>query len=175
VQPPEVGQHYSRTRGAVDAGDMERVSPATPLSESIHCNHPVSKVLLFILGVIETNAKLAWAQEQHPAKPDWHYFREKLARGLLFMHVQERARRRQGAQTAETVVIHAIKRYSDFSDAELSAVWANSHPVRRRKTCSECSKCATSCCVCSKNVGLCLRCFPSHVINANRVQVDGCS
>jgi len=172
VQPPEVGQHYSRTRSAVDAGNKERVSPATPLSESIHCIHPVSKVFLFIIGVIETNAKLAWAQGQLPSKPHWHHFREKLSSGLLFMHIQQRVVRRQGQPIAEAVVSHAIKRYSDFSVAEMSAVWGDSQPVRRRKICSECTKAATSCCICSRNVGLCVQCFPDHMIKVNRVHID---
>jgi len=172
VQPPSVGQHYSQTRSAVDAGNKERVTPATPLSESIHCNHPVPKVFLWILGVIETNAKLAWVQHQRPSKPHWHYFREKLSRGLLFMQVQERVRRQQGPANAEPVVSHAIKRYSDFNVHETAAVWGDSPPLRKRKTCSECKNLASSCCVCSTNVGLCINCFPKHVITCTRILID---
>ena len=172
VQPPSVGQHYSRTRSAVDAGNKERVAPATPLSEALHCNHPVPKVFLWILGVIETNAKLAWVQQQRPSKPHWHYFREKLSKGLLFMQVEERVRRRQGAANAEPVVSHAIKRYSDFNAHETAAVWGESPPIRKRKTCSECKNLASSCCVCSTNVGLCINCFPKHVITCNRIVID---
>jgi hypothetical protein len=164
VQPPEVGMHYSQTRSAVDAGNKERVTPPIPLSEVMHCNHPVPKVFLFILSVIETNAKLAWAQGQRPTKPHWHYFREKLAKGLLFMQVQERVRRGQGVANAEQVVSHAIKRFSSFTPAETSAVWGNSAPDRKRLRCSECHMVATTCCVCSMNAGLCIKCFPKHVI-----------
>jgi hypothetical protein len=172
VQPPSVGQHYSQTRSAVDAGNKERVSPATPLSESMHCNHPVPKVFLWILSVIETNAKLAWVRQTRPGKPHWHYFREKLSKGLLFMQVQERVLRRQGAANAEPVVSHAIKRYSDFNAQETAAVWGDRPPLRKRKTCSECHNLATSCCVCSTNVGLCINCFPAHVITRNRILIE---
>jgi hypothetical protein len=168
VQPPEVGQHYSRTRSAVDAGNKERVSPATPLSESIYCNHPVPKVFLFVLGVLETNAKLAWAQGQRPIKPHWFFFREKLSRSLLFMQAQERVRRRQGAASTAPIVSHALKRYSDFNTQELEAVWGNNPPVRRRKICSECKVLVSSCCVCSTSSGLCMSCFPKHVVNRTR-------
>jgi hypothetical protein len=172
VQPPEVGQHYSRTRSAVDAGNKERVSPATPLSECIHCAHPVPKVFLFILSVIETNAKLAWAQGQRPTKPHWYFFREKLSRGLLFMQIQERVRRRQSAPIAEPVIAHALKRYADFSTQEVAAVWGDTPPVRRRKYCSGCKFLTSSCCVCSTSSGLCINCFPQHVVNRTRVHVD---
>lgn len=172
VQPPEVGMHYSRTRSAVDAGNKERVSPSLPLSEVLHCNHPVPKVFLFILGVVETNAKLAWTQGQHPAKPHWHYFREKLAKSLLFMHTQARVRRGQGVANAEHVVSHAIKRFSSFTQAETAAVWGHNPPDRKRLRCSECHHVATTCCVCSTNAGLCIKCFPKHVITRDTKLMD---
>jgi len=172
VQPPEVGVQYSRTRSAVDAGNKERVTPPVPLSEALHCNHPVPKVFLFILAVIETNAKLAWAQGQRPDKPHWHYFREKLAKGLLFMQVQERVRRGQGAASAEHVVSHAIKRFLSFTPAEITAVWGNNPPDRKRLRCSECHHVATTCCVCSTNAGLCIKCFPKHVIKRDTLLID---
>jgi hypothetical protein len=172
VQPPLVGQHYSRTRSAVDAGNKERVTPATPLSESMHCNHPVPKVFLWILGVVETNAKLAWTRQQRPDKPHWHYFREKLSKSLLFLQVSERVRRRQGPANAAPIVSHAIKRYSSFTAQETAAVWGNSPPLRKRKTCSECHNQATSCCVCSTHVGLCINCFSKHVITMTKADID---
>jgi hypothetical protein len=172
VQPPEVGVHYSRTRSAVDAGNKERVAPPMPLSEVIPCKHPVPKVFLFILGVIETNAKLAWAQGQRPDKPHWYYFREKLAKGLLFMQVAERVVRNQSRANAEQVVSHAIKRFASFTHDESVAVWGAAQPARKRLRCSECHTPATTCCVCSMNSGLCIKCFANHVITCNTAHIN---
>lgn len=163
VQPPEVGMHYSATRSAVDAGNKERVSPATPLYDAVRCNHPVPKVFLFILSVIETNAKLAWAQGTHPAQPHWHFFREKLSKSLVFMEVAERVRRDPRGGNAGVIISHALKKFSSFTAQESLAVWGNNPPQRKRKRCTECHISATTCCVCSMNSAVCINCFPMHV------------
>ena len=88
------------------------------------------------------------------------------------VNARELVRRRQGAANAEPVVSHAIKRYSDFNVHETAAVWGDSPPIRKRKTCSECKTLASYCCVCSTNVGLCINCFPKHVITCTRIVTD---
>jgi hypothetical protein len=36
--------------------------------------------------------------------------------------------------------------------------------------CSECKSLASTCCVCSISIGLCINCFRAHLANSPRVQ-----
>jgi hypothetical protein len=72
--------------------------------------------------------------------------------------------------TAEPLVSHAIRKYSDFNEAETRTVWGNHPPIRKRSRCSECKSVATTCCVCSISIGLCIKCFPAHVVNSSSVE-----
>lgn len=73
---------------------------------------------------------------------------------------------------------HAVKWYSSFTAPEIAAVWGDDHPHksrkgdrphRLRKSCTECKKLASSCCICSSARGLCIDCFPAHVSKVARL------
>jgi broad specificity phosphatase PhoE len=63
---------------------------------------------------------------------------------------------------------HIVKWYSSFTAPEIAAVWGDDRPHRLRKSCTECKKLASSCCICSTARGLCIDCFPAHVSKVAR-------
>jgi hypothetical protein len=75
-------------------------------------------------------------------------------------------------ECASAAVGHVVKWYSSFTAPEIATIWGQDRPQRLRKSCTECKKLASSCCICSSTRGLCIDCFPAHVSKSARLSAD---
>jgi hypothetical protein len=164
VQPPQVGQHYSATRNAVDIHNGHRKRPKTELVQALHCAHPAHKMLLFILACVETNAKIAWSRYSSGKSDDWWTFRSLLVESLIHIGSSSASRPRKRERSPVAVARHYLLFVSDMSDSDKALIWPKGVPHNERGRCALCAKICHSVCNCSRTTWICKRrCFPKHV------------
>jgi hypothetical protein len=164
VRPPQVGQHYSATRNAVDLFNGHRKRPKTELVEAVHCNNPAQKTLLFILACLEANAKIAWSRGLNSKCDDWWTFRTSLVEALMHLGSSSVGVRRKREDPPSAVARHFLIFVSDFTDEDKRIMWPQGAPHNERGRCSWCKKICRSVCNCSRTSWVCKRdCFPKHV------------
>jgi len=164
VQPPQVAQHYSACRNAVDLHNGHRKRPKTELVETQYCAHPAHKMLLFILASIEANAKIAWSYFSSGRCDDWWTFRSLLVDSLIHIGSSDVVRAKKRERSPAAVARHYLIFVSDMSDADKALIWPKGVPNNERGRCSWCKKICHSVCNCSRCTWICKReCFAKHV------------
>ncbi len=164
VQPPQVGQHYSRTRNAVDLHNGHRKRPKTELVETQYCTHPAQKMLLFFLASVEANAKIAYSLYSSGRSDDWWTFRSLLVESLIHIGSSDIEKHRKRPRSPAAVARHYLVFVSDMSDADKAIIWPQGRPTHERGRCTGCKKICHSVCNCCRTKWICKRdCFAKHV------------
>ena len=154
-QLPKVFDDYYRARKAVDRNNQLRQGHAF-LEQEVLSRRWASRVFTFVLGIIETNAFLAFNHFEHSHIPHMH-FRGLLADALFARHNVSRARIESVTATQDHVLIpgHHLP-----SGQRRRLRCAHCPPenavIGRRRTIYHCS--------CNDAVGICQKHHALHVL-----------